>query len=190
MKNTILFLLLLPFASTSLMANEFNGSRIGAGFGWAAADYDSYSTWYDGRTGDGISVTYGYDFNRVVGLNINYQKNDGTVDKSEFSGSTYSLDLDIGWAFTFDSWSLKPYGALGFGKHSQDIKQYLGTSCSYGVCKHEFNEESIDGSGLSLGFGVRAQMNNGLYVELRDDALLVDSDSISGRTALIGGYKF
>ncbi|MEZ8861896.1 porin family protein [Vibrio sp. 10N.247.311.51] len=190
MKSKILLPLALSIASASAVANEFGGSRFGVGYAWTGVDYDTSSTWYDGDTGNGLALTYGYDFNRVVGMNLNYYQNEGSVDKSEFSGSTFSMDLDIGWAFNLGHWSLKPYGAIGFGSHNQDIKEFTGTSCSLGVCNDHFKESSVDGSGLSIGLGIRAQMNNGIFFELRDDALFVDSYSLAGRTSLIAGYKF
>ncbi len=190
MRKFVVLIALSLLISGQAFAKEFRGSRVGVGYGFTMGDYDnSNDIWYDGKSGGGLALTYGYDFNRIVGLNINYQGNKGTEDKSELNGTSSSFDLDIGWAMDFDSWYLKPYGAIGYGKHLQDIKQYKGQSCSYGVCSDIHSEGSFNQSGLLIGLGLRAQLKNGAYIELRDDAIVTE-DTLTGRTALIAGYKF
>ena len=190
MRKLVVLITLSLLVSGQAFAKEFRGSRVGIGYGFTMGDYDNWNDiWYDGKSGGGLALTYGYDFNRVVGLNINYQGNKGTEDKSELSGTSSSFDLDIGWAMDFDSWYLKPYGAIGYGKHLQDVKQYKGHSCSYGVCSDIFHEDSFNEGGILIGVGFRAQLNNDVFFELRDDSI-VGSDIISGRTALLVGFRF
>ncbi|WP_052737549.1 porin family protein [Grimontia sp. AD028] len=188
MKKSMLALAVV-FASFGAQANDFSGSRIGAGYNLTAGTYVSYElkgiNYGHNSTGDGFNLTYGYDFNQMVGLNISYYETSGDkrrYDHYEFEGSSFLVDADIGWTFDMGGWSIKPYGAVGLGYHKMDVTR---TSPSETVKSDSFSE-----TGFLFGVGARAQFNNGAYLEVREDILIGVDHTDSSRFALIAGYKF
>lgn len=63
MRKLFVFITLSLLVSAQVNAKEFLGARVGAGYSFTAGDYDDWNNiWYDGRTGDGLALTYGYKF--------------------------------------------------------------------------------------------------------------------------------
>lgn len=104
----MLFSTLIFPLSAQAESEQFSGHRIGAGLANTVEVYNGST--YHGDSG--LHLEYGYDFNRIVGLqvdrnvsgsNLGYGFNVDTV--------TWKVGADIGYAFNFSRWDLKPYGA-------------------------------------------------------------------------------
>lgn len=180
MSNTPKFLLvslftlaLTPSVSASIFeANEFSGHRVGGG-------YSNTDLILDNRAldwGDGIKLEYGYDINQIVGINASYQNNNGSKHGIDLDGSTLKVDSDIGYTFQFEEWSVKPYGAVGLAR--------VNEKASYDGYSDSFKEISLMG-----GMGVRANLDMGLYTDLRYDFFNVDHQD-QDQLSLTVGYRF
>lgn len=100
---------LLAFLPSVVYASEsFNGLRVGVGYSSTSILDDS--EFYD--YGDGLKLELGYDFNRIVGINLSYQESDYSettyFETLKVDGTTVKVDADVGFAFDFQGWSLKP----------------------------------------------------------------------------------
>ena len=182
MTNNKLLLSILLFGilvSTSAIADEFTGFRIGAGISETSisVEGDDDGLWkYD--SGNGFKLEYGYDFNQVIGIGISYETNDDRVDGIKYEGQSTKLSFDIGTAFPVQNAFLKPYGKVGFMYYSEESS--LGT---------EFDDDN-----LFVGLGVRFQ-HRYFYTDLSLDYYLLDGefeylDVSLTQTALTAGYKF
>ncbi len=157
---------------------DFSGHRVGIGS--SATILSDSSVDY----GSGIKFEYGYDINRIVGINVSYEKNSDTVSGYSYSvdldGSMFKVTSDIGYAFNFNKWSLKPYGVVGIAKYSED-----------GVIQSGANSvnTTFDETNPVIGVGVRATFDFGLYVDLRSEYIPVTDMELSQGAVTIG-YKF
>lgn len=151
---------LLFFTSLSLKAEEFRGHRFGAGYSNSEIQVgDTEQSW-----GEGLKYEYGYDFNRYIGFNFSYEYNEAHDMFEGFGvdveGRTFKGSLDLGYTFVFEHLAIKPYALLGsaYMKNRQEFHTPKGMH----VFKHE--EASFN-----YGGGVRLQMRNGIYSDLRFD---------------------
>ncbi|OBT14766.1 hypothetical protein A9264_13370 [Vibrio sp. UCD-FRSSP16_10] len=156
---------------------DFSGFRIGGGYSTThllTAQDDHIET---GHYGDGFKVEAGYDFNHIVGINLAYQENNGS---NNLSGSTWKLDTDIGYAFDFSQWQLKPYAAVGIASYKED---------------YTINNRNLsnDDTSILLGAGVRFTLEGGFYANFKQDFMLLKDrteDVSMGQTSLTFGYQF
>ena len=177
--NTVipmLFSTLIFPLSAQAESEQFSGHRIGAGIANTVEVYNGST--YHGDSG--LHLEYGYDFNRIVGLqvdrnvsgsNLGYGFNVDTV--------TWKVGADIGYAFNFSRWDLKPYGAIGLQSSNIDY--------SYGNQSQDTSSTS-----LYIGLGVRAHLESGVYFDIKTTGFQVDSpyDTDIGQASLTVGYKF
>lgn len=166
-------LALTPSVSASIFEdNEFSGHRIGGGYSNTELVFDNRGADW----GDGIKLEYGYDINQIFGINASYQNNNGSKYGVDLDGSTLKIDSDIGYTFKFEEWSVKPYGAVGLARVNEKL--------SYDSISDSFKEISLMG-----GMGVRANLNMGLYTDLRYDFFNIDNQD-QDQLSLTVGYRF
>ncbi|MGF1749622.1 MULTISPECIES: porin family protein [Vibrio] len=158
------------FASNS---TDVSGHRVGLGYSNTDLVIDNSGLDW----GDGIKLEYGYDINRIVGINASYQNNNGKTGNLEIDGSNYKIDTDLGYMFTLDGWAIKPYGAVGLIRANETQTRSNGKTFS--------NKETS----LMGGFGVRANIDMGLYTDLRYDFYNVNNLN-TDQLSLTVGYKF
>lgn len=172
------------FSFSAFADQPYQGHRIGVGI--SSGKMDSF--YFEGDSddiGSGLKLEYGYDINRIFGLNVSLDKNkddeDSWLGKYESDVTALKVDADIGYAFEFNDFTLKPYGAIGFAR----IKDK--TSFTPAVGDKEFY--SSNEGALLLGTGVRVSFDFGLYADLRSNYMILehyDMDQLS----LTIGYKF
>ncbi|WP_261833510.1 porin family protein [Vibrio ishigakensis] len=151
---------LLLLFSLPTQAEEFRGHRFGAGYSNSEIQVgDTEQSW-----GEGLKYEYGYDFNKLVGFNFSYEYNEAH-DMFEglgvdVEGRTFKSSLDFGYTFVFEYLAIKPYALLGaaYMKNRQDFHTVQGV--------HTFKHEETS---FNYGGGVRLQMRNGIYSDLRFD---------------------
>ncbi|MEZ8544374.1 porin family protein [Vibrio splendidus] len=183
MKIALTTLISASLLSVPVLANNFDGQhRVGIGYNQTQVDdwlTDDTVDW-----GNGIKLEYGYEFNRIVGINVSYATNsdDENVEgiKAEIDGYKFQVDADIGYKFELDGFSLKPYGVLGLARQSEDN--------SISILDKKWTESYNDTS-FVVGLGGRAEFGPHLYTDMRfefasyDD---VDYDTLSWTV----GYRF
>lgn len=183
MKFALTTLISASLLSVPALANSFDSQhRVGLGY-----SKTQINTWLTDDTvdwGNGIKLEYGYEFNRIVGINISYAANSDDESfegiKAEIDGYKFQVDADIGYKFDLDGFSLKPYGVLGLARQSED------NSISYS--DRELTDSFHDTS-FVVGLGGRAEFGQHLYTDMRfefasyDD---VDYDTFSWTV----GYRF
>jgi opacity protein-like surface antigen len=171
MQKLKLLFIALPFVSTFSFATEdVSGHRIGAGYSHVEDVTDSNNSY---TRGTGIKLEYGYEFNKIFGLNAAFSAQNGNVMGVNVDSYSHKLDTDIGYTFVFDSFSIKPYGSAGL------------------VLLHEQYGNFIDASeaALTVGIGTRVVFNQHFYADISYDIAAyeeVDLDTISFTL----GYKF
>lgn len=167
------FLFATSISSFAEDYNDVSGHRIGLGYsntdlvvGYSGLDW-----------GDGIKLEYGYDINRIVGINLSYQNNSNSAFGADIDGNNVKFDTDLGYMFSLDGWSIKPYGAVGLVRVDETISFANYTPDS-------FTETSLMG-----GLGVRATLDMGVYADLRYDFYNVESVDMD-QLSITFGYKF
>jgi opacity protein-like surface antigen len=182
-KLTLTTLAAATLFSSLALANPLEGHRVGLGFSdTAISDWerDVSIGW-----GSGIRLEYGYEFNRIVGVNLSYSENNDSVkvDNSRYdiNGSTFQLDADIGYKFMLDGFSIKPYGIIGLARHDETHKIKLGDS-------HQ-GKASWNDTSLVAGLGARAEFGSHIYTDVRFDIAAYDDADIDQFSWTIG-YKF
>lgn len=180
MKNILLIATTLFAISTQVTANEkkqddFSGNRIGAGFSNSVQNYNG--SIYD--SGQGLHLEYGYDFNKIVGLNLAY-------DTSSLEGYPYSLQTetikvgaDVGYTFVFSGWALKPYGSVGYASVQANLNSH----------SYYYGDRSATEDAAYFGLGIRAHLNNGIYFDIKSNAAQIQN-SVYGQASWTVGYKF
>ncbi|MDD1795330.1 porin family protein, partial [Enterovibrio sp. ZSDZ42] len=173
---------LLPF---SVAANDFSGHRVGIGF--TTTDIENTQgervDW-----GSGFKLEYGYDINRIFGVNLSYSNTSDSVQYyfnsqrfgADLSTNTFKFDADIGYTFQQNNFSIKPYGAVGFANYKDTLDIHFGDSNS--------SSRSYKESAPYFGIGVRGALTQGLYADLRLDYLM--DDAYTDQFSLTVGYKF
>lgn len=176
MKKTLLTLAIavaLLNVSAEEVKESYDGHRIGAGYANTVfVDTNNNDHYY----GNGIKIEYGYDINRVVGLNAGYSINDGFERGVEWKGRTFALSTDLGYAMDFGSWNLKPYGVIGLANYDESWTNSRSSG-------------SYNNTALQVGFGARFQWNQGLYIDLRSVGMADQYDAI-GQGTVTAGYRF
>ncbi|MFS1985310.1 porin family protein [Vibrio breoganii] len=154
---------------------EANGHRVGIGF---STTHDV--TYDDLKLGTGVKLEYGYEFNDIFGINVSYAGfSDSESDYGltlDVDGSTLKLDTDIGYTFHFDSFAIKPYGAIGIVRHSEEWK-FLG------------QKEKYDDTNVFIGIGARATIKNHYYTDIRFEGYATDYADYS-QFSMTFGYRF
>ncbi|USD40567.1 porin family protein [Vibrio sp. SCSIO 43135] len=166
MKAALTALIATSLLSATTLANSFESQhRVGLGYTKTSVDFLEASA--SGDWGNGLKLEYGYEVNRIVGLNVSYGKNkdsatDG-VNTFKLDGSTFKLDTDIGYKFILDSFNVKPYAAIGIARYNEEVSiEQIG---------YKWNENS-----LILGFGVRGEIGRHIYSDIRFDYAGFDGD--------------
>ncbi len=175
-------LLCLPF---SAITNADTGHRVGLGF--ATTEVEDYAgnqiDW-----GMGFKLEYGYDFNRVIGINASYTNTSDDVYHNygslrygaEVKSHTYKIDTDIGYAFQLNDFSIKPYGAIGLASNREKLTIHLDDRST---------SQSYNDNSLYLGVGVRTTLGMGVYTDIRMDFPTFD-DVYTDQFSFSMGYRF
>lgn len=172
-KLTILLITFSFFSIQSATANEIRGHRIGAGFNKVTDVTDTQSSY---SRGTGIKLEYGYEFNKVIGLNGAFTTHSDSAYDIDISGISNKVDADIGYTFISDSFTVKPYGAIGIISMYED----------YAV--GDFNISAMESS-ILLGIGARAVINKHLYADIRYDIMAFEEIDVDTFSFTVG-YKF
>ncbi|WP_283131017.1 porin family protein [Enterovibrio norvegicus] len=175
---------ILSFSAVSI-ADDFSGHRVGIGF--ISTDIEN-SQGERVDWGSGVKIEYGYDINRIFGVNLSYSNTSDSVQYSynsqrygsDLSTSTFKFDTDIGYTFQHDNFAIKPYGALGVASYKDKLDIHLGDANSTSL--------SYSDSAPYFGIGVRGSLDHGIYADLRLDYLL--DDVYTDQFSLSVGYKF
>ena len=156
------------FSTASVLADDFSGSRIGIGYSKTSIEDEQDVS----ESGKGIKVEYGYDFNRVIALDVSYETaNDSFDNITDAEGSTVKVAADIGYAFYSEKVFFRPYGKVGFVSYSEG----------------DYEEQSA-----FIGLGLRYQYID-VYADLGVDTFILDNngeDYTFVETAFTIGYKF
>jgi opacity protein-like surface antigen len=94
--------------------------------------------------------------------------------------STIKIDTDIGYAFFLNGFDIKPYGAIGLAR----VEEKLTLSTP-----NESRSIKDNNTSLLLGTGVRANLDFGLYTDLRFNFIMMDDYDIDQLSFTVG-YKF
>jgi len=181
--TSLLTVITMTATTTVFAKQDFQGHRVGMGL--SSGDISHYSgNFPSSDLGSGLKVEYGYDFNRIIGLNISLDKNTNDLslgnDKYESDVTTFKADADIGYAFFLDGFSLKPYGAVGLARIKDEESYYIsGHSWTW----------SNSNTSLLIGAGLRANLDFGLYTDLRFNFMIVDDYDLD-QVSITVGYKF
>ncbi|CZF79648.1 hypothetical protein GCE9029_01580 [Grimontia celer] len=185
MKKAVLAstIFLLPFAA---FANDYSGHRVGIGYVETEIEntVGSRVDW-----GTGFKLEYGYDINKIFGVNFSYNNTSDSVNLqhqgqtilgADQKRHTFKLDTDIGYTFDVRGFLIKPYGAIGIASYTenQDINVADNSSMS-----HSFSDTAV-----YFGGGVRASLPQGLYADIRADFLA--DDDMTDQVSLSIGYRF
>ncbi len=181
--KTVATIIALSTATAAIANTDYSGHRVGLGFTSSEIDHLN-SDFSNSDLGNGLKLEYGYDINRIVGVNISvdtskYDENYWGIGY-ESKVSAFKVDSDIGYAFLLDGFSIKPYGAVGIAhvENKQTIKDPSGSMTL------KDKETS-----LLLGTGVRANFDFGLYSDLRFNFIMMDDYDID-QLSITFGYKF
>ncbi|MUK75648.1 outer membrane beta-barrel protein [Aliivibrio fischeri] len=180
-KSILTFTFLISFNAISqeMYSHDFSGSRIGIGASNTIISENNLDY------GSGVKLEYGYEFNRIVGINLSYEANNGDLysyynTHAEFEGSMLKVTSDLGYTFDFNKWTLKPYGIVGLAKYNEDGAIYAGSQSV---------STSFSETNPVLGFGIRATLDFGLYLDLRSEYIPVSNMEL-GQGSITAGYKF
>ena len=176
MKKVILGIsLIVSFFYTAIAcADDFTGLRLGVGYSHAWQEITDNDATDSEDQVKGFKIESGFDFNRVVGLDLSYDvlydsfgniTNDGATD-----AATFKLGTDIGYAFYSEKAFIKPYVKLGF------VSLSVADDAGY-----------FDGNSVFAGLGVRYQYNR-LYADLSADYFFIDGDDDDFSTDYYGTY--
>jgi hypothetical protein len=127
----------------------------------------------------GVKIEAGYDFNRVIGLDVSYETANETLNNMtndrDIEGSAIKAGADVGYAFYSRKAFLKPYAKIGFVS---------------------FSEDDYDASSVFAGLGLRYQYGH-YYMDLAADGYFLDNDENAALdyyqfvyAAFTVGYKF
>lgn len=156
-------------------AVEANGHRVGIGFSTTHDVTDE-----DLKLGTGVKLEYGYEFNDILGINVSYAGYSDSESSYGLSldvdGSTVKLDTDIGYTFHFNNFTLKPYGAIGVVRHTEEWT-FLG------------QKEKYDDTTVFIGVGARATIKDHYYTDIRFEGFATDYSDYS-QFSMTFGYRF
>ncbi|NOH99134.1 porin family protein [Vibrio sp. 99-70-13A1] len=181
--TSITAIIALITASSTFANSHYQGHRVGLGFSSGELETTTVNN-VTSDLGSGIKVEYGYDFNRIVGINVSLEQNkdDATFGNTTYKSelTNYKIDADIGYAFFLDGFNIKPYGVIGLAhiKHTDKV------NTSRGSYSYTTNDTSV-----LLGTGIRADLSMGLYTDLRFQFAILDDYDVN-QMSLTVGYKF
>lgn len=169
-----LSLLSIPtIAQDEIAEPKAQGHRIGIGFS-STTDV----TGDDIDVGKGVKLEYGYEFNNIVGINLSYAGfgEDVFGGALKVEGSTFKLDTDLGYTFHFDNFAIKPYGAIGVVRLSEEW-----TVLS--------EKESFDETTIFVGIGARGTLFEHYYTDVRFEGFATDYSDYA-QFSMTFGYRF
>lgn len=162
MKKSVL-LATLALASVSSFANsseQAEGWYLGGGVGSTGFEVEGYETIVD-ADGTALKVYGGYQFNRIVGVemaytsygDLNYKQ--GYAQAGQTAASPTSISLSANLGYTFDS-GWRPFVIIGLSSVDLDTKE-VGFESDKGAGVHaglgvEYSPEAIDGLTLRLAY--------------------------------------
>lgn len=186
MKLAFTTLLTASLLSTTAIANTFESQhRIGLGYSATDSTLTFLGESFTADMGNGIKLEYGYEFNQIVGVNLSYAKNKDSVSSQGFTaevdGTAIQIDADIGYKFMLDGFAIKPYGVIGLARYSEE------QSATY------FGSDKWNDTNLVLGAGVRADIGQHFYSDIRVDITSYDNGLTTmdyDKFSWTVGYKF
>ncbi|MDB1125960.1 porin family protein [Vibrio algarum] len=183
MKTLFTTLISCSLLAAPTFANNFDSQhRVGLGF--SKTKINEYFTDSTVDWGKGIKLEYGYEFNRLVGLNVAYTKNKDSESNygvsSDIDGFNIKIDADIGYKFYLENLNIKPYGLIGLAHHNEE------NSLSWDGGK--LNETYKDTS-IVIGLGARAEFGAHIYTDMRVDYAIYDDADYDTFSWTIG-YRF
>ncbi len=156
---------LTTLLSTSLLAlpalADNNSGQHRAGIGFNKVTVSGYLT-NSQNHGDGLKLEYGYEFNHIVGMTVQYAKNKDSNYLAKIDGTKLQVDTDIGYKFFHAGMGIKPYFLVGFARHTEDQTLFYTGKTTY-------KDTSIVG-----GLGVRADFSRHFYSDMRFDIASYD----------------
>jgi hypothetical protein len=185
---------------------EYAGHRIGAGLVSGAElitnlEFDKDYGWEPTHPQHvkhidplhGFKIEYGYDFNRIVALNVSYINLSHDVQdfhtvgmgpfeyykSSQANLGTLSIDAEVGYAFALGKFDLKPYAAAGIGFTQGSSATYVETTA-----KKKYQHDRMNEATTYLALGARLNTPIGLYVDARTGGPIGNTFTITT------GYKF
>ncbi|MGF1695178.1 porin family protein [Vibrio lamellibrachiae] len=203
MKKLTLIALSIGLTSGAVIADDdYSGHRVAIG----AVSGDSYDNVYIyGPSGneyigdissddDGITLQYGYDFNRIFALNVGYSSVEGegsngdSVTATRKNESTsFSLEGEAGYAFIFEGGnSIKPYISLGYSSANtnSDYSLYVGEVLT------DTMSESSDSSDVYAATGLRYITGFNMTLDARLSSQKVSAMQDGESFTFSVGYKF
>ncbi|RBW44030.1 hypothetical protein DS885_12005 [Psychromonas sp. B3M02] len=174
MKQLITLGLIGAALSTSVIADEFSGARIGLGYSEIELE--------DEDAGDGFKIEVGYDFNKIIGINLSYEMTTDTEDGIDIENKAARLGADLGYAFnTGESFFIKPYITGGVQSFNSEVEGF----------------SFIDDTTSYYGLGLRMQYQN-FYTDISFNKSevnfefldLIDEEIELTQTNITIGYKF
>ncbi|GEA60430.1 porin family protein [Vibrio comitans] len=179
MKKITALIASLSFLSIPAFAEEDNnepkaqGHRVGVGF-----SKTTDVTFDDVDLGKGVKLEYGYEFNNIVGVNFSYAgfSDDVFGGALKVDGSTFKLDTDLGYTFHFDNFAIKPYGAIGVVRLSEEWTVFG-------------QKDSFDETTIFVGVGARATLFEHYYTDVRFEGFASDYSDYS-QFSMTFGYRF
>ena len=199
MKKVILAVTLMGiFASTTAMANDASGFRVGVGMGFTEHVDEENKNGY--KEIEEISNTFivegGYEFNGIVGvkgkysyLSANESETSPTGEEWGSEGDIHKLIVttDLGYTFTMaENHNLKPYieaGVFGtYGKEDDYKETNTGLIAGVGI-RYNYNRFYAD-------FAVLKEMPSNVHGESVYDEIFLE-EGLDGTSAnLTVGYSF
>ncbi|MGR5175480.1 outer membrane beta-barrel protein [Vibrio parahaemolyticus] len=223
MKNALKLspLALIVFTTTAVQANsaptfdseveplttrEYAGHRIGAGLVSGAElttdlHFDKEWGWNEDRPQHvkhvdplhGFKIEYGYDFNRVLALNVGYTnlshnvQDNHTIGMNSFNYykssqanfDSLNVEAELGYAFALGKFDLKPYAAAGIGFTQGSSSTFIETDSN-----HNYEHKRVNDTDTYLAVGARLNTPIGLYIDARAGGIVDDTFTITT------GYKF
>ncbi|WP_261856980.1 porin family protein [Photobacterium sanguinicancri] len=184
MKKFTLIALSTLFLSNAVLADDYAGHRLGAGYQGGKLSLDS-SAKQSTKLSDSESakIEYGYDFNRIFSLNAG-----GTVgrghselsgEKEKFNKSSLFAEAELGYAFEVGNFDIKPYAALGVSANFDDIKL------------DKADGKNHTAAGVHAAVGARLNTPVGVYVDGRvQNGKVKDRHIEETQGTITVGYKF
>lgn len=143
--------------------NNYAGPRVGLGISYLSDRYIDTDT--------GFKLEGGFDFNRIVGVNLSYEDSGYDYKYGSLDYSTIKLGTDLGYAFPLSqSVSLKPYVSLGFHRTTEDHNW-----CERKHCYHS----SYTDTNTYYGIGMRLTADM-FYINVSNEVLKLD----------VGNYRY
>jgi len=174
LKKLITLGLISATLSTSVIADDFSGARIGVGYSKIELE--------DEDAGKGFKIEAGYDFNKIIGVSLSYGNTNKTEDGFDIDSEAAKLGADLGYAFDISkNFFIKPYITGGVQSFNSEIEGF----------------SFIDDTVPYYGLGLRLQYEK-FYTDIgfnKSDvnfefSNLIDEELELRETYITIGYKF